>query len=300
MTPTLSGFDRVLVTGSSGFIGRRVVAQLERAGATVIGVSRSPGATMRVDVTDARQVEELFEHVCPDAVVHLAATIPETSDALADRVAFEECVAGSVNIVEACRRIEAPLVHASSTAVYGRMSGEVPAVESALPVPESLYGAGKLVGDLLVLQLADGREAPASALRISAPYGPGNPRLSVVNRFLAAALASEDLMLYGSGSRAQDFTFVDDVAEAVVHALSSDARGLFNVASGRPVSMRALADAVLEAVPATRSKVRLADRDDPQDAYRAVIDVTKARVELGWIARTGLLEGLTATAAALQ
>ena len=293
--------DPVLVTGATGFIGRHVVARLRGEGTTPIGVTRSASmpdgvATESADVTDREQVARVFERARPAAVVHLAAAIPDGSSDRSDRRCFEECVAGSLNVVEACGAAGIPLVHASSTAVYGQMTGASPAHEDVLPAPDSLYGAAKLAGDILTLELEREHDLPACALRISAPYGPGNPRPSVINHFIEAALGSEDLTVFGTGQRAQDFTYVGDVVEAIWCALSSEARGVFNVATGAPISMRELAEEVLRAIPDTGSRVVLTGQDDPQESHRALLDVRKAKDRLGWSAQVSLHDGIVATA----
>lgn len=295
---------RILVTGATGFVGRHVVARLRTEGLTPVSLSRSSstldgGAVESADVTDPEQLARVFERARPATVVHLAAAIPDGSAEMSDRRCFEECVAASLNVVEACRAGGIPLVHASSTAVYGAMSGARPAREDELPVPESLYGAAKLAGDVLTLELERTENLPACALRISAPYGPGNLRRSVIYRFIESALTSNDLTLHGSGERAQDFTYVGDVVDAIWCALSSEARGVFNVATGVPVSMRALGEVVLDAIPGTGSRLVLSGIDDPQESYRALVDVRKAKDVLGWAAKVSLRDGIEATANAM-
>lgn len=269
-----------------------------------IGVTHSASvldgdATERADVTNREQLARVFERARPAAVVHLAAAIPDGSPERSDRRCFEECVAGSLNVVEECRAAAIPLVHASSTAVYGQMTGARPAREDVLPTPESLYGAAKLAGDVLTLELERAHDLPACALRISAPYGPGNPRPSVINHFIKRALGSEDLTVFGTGKRTQDFTYVGDVVEAIWCALSSKARGAFNIATGAPVSTHELAEAVLRAIPGTGSRVIFTGQDDPQESHRALLDVRKARDTFGWSAQVSLHDGIVATVNAM-
>ena len=258
---------------------------------------------MRVDALDLRdrqQAQAVLSALDVDAVVHLAASLPQGTDRDAMQESFDESLAGAVTILGFCRSTGCPLVYASSSSVYGSMAGELPMSENQLPRPEMLYAAAKYIGDVLCLQLSLETGVPAASLRISAPYGPGNRRSTVVDVFLRAALASEDIRLHGSGMRAQDFTFIDDVVDVIERALLLRPSGVFNVGTGHPVSMRDLAEAVLDAVPTSRSRIVSSGSADPQEDYRALMDVSKARELLGWSARVPLVEGLRLTASALE
>jgi UDP-glucose 4-epimerase len=295
----------VLVTGATGFLGTHVVRQLLASGTEVVALSLHGGEVEgvrveAVDLSDRERALRALADVRCDAVVHLAAALPTGGDVLAMQASFDRTVAADSTIAAFCRAHEYGLVYASGSSVYGPMVGDVPVAEERLPAPETLYAAAKYVGDVLCLQLGQEAGVAAASLRISAPYGPGARRPSVVEVFLRAALASADLTLKGSGSRTQDFTFVSDVASAVRHALDVGAAGVFNVGTGEPVSMRRLAELALQAVPESSSRIVASGLADPQEEYRALMDVSKAREELGWTAQVGLLEGLRATAAYLR
>ena len=300
-----SPYERVLVTGATGFIGRHVVSRLRTAGTEIAAVSLHGGQIegVRVDALDLRDREHshaMLSELEFDAVVHLAASLPEGTDPNTMQESFDGSVASAVTIVSFCRSTGCPLVWASSSSVYGSMTGEPPVSEDQLPRPETLYAVAKYIGDVLCLQLSLETGVPASILRLSAPYGPGNRRSTVIDIFLRAALESEDIRLQGSGRRAQDFTFIDDVVDAIERALLLLPSGVFNVATGRPVSMRDLAEAVLSAVPESRSRIVSGGGADPQEDYRAFMEVSKARERFGWSARVPLVEGLRLTASAIE
>ena len=296
--------ERILVTGATGFIGAHVIRRLLASGKEVASVSLHGGEVAGVqvealDLCDRNAALARLNKSRFDAVVHLAAALPAGSDVTAMQSSFDRTVASMTTVTALCRAKGCPLVYASGSSVYGSMEPDAPATEESLPAPETLYFAAKYVGDVLCLQLGHEAGVPAAALRISAPYGPGNRRATVVEIFLRAALASEEIVVQGTGSRTQDRTYVDDAAAAIERALAARASGVFNIGTGRPVSIRALAEAVLEAVPRSTSRI-VSGGADPQERYRAAMSVTKAREQLGWAAQVPLVEGLRLTAAKLE
>jgi nucleoside-diphosphate-sugar epimerase len=101
-----------------------------------------------------------------------------------------------------------------------------------------------------------------------------------------------DLLVYGSGNRTQDFTFASDVAEACWLAFDRNAQGVFNITGGEPVTMKGLAEVVLECAGTSGSRIVVGSVPDPQDDYRGIFSIEKARREIGFEPRVTLKEGL--------
>jgi UDP-glucose 4-epimerase len=286
--------DCVIVTGATGFVGRHVVARLMRDGIPVLGVSAGGGPGVEaLDLTDADSVAVRMRNVRCRGVLHLAAAVPDSA-AGADDPSIQSAIAAiDRTVVELCRAAQWPLVYASSAAVYDfRLDG--PLRESSPTPARSAYASAKLAGEERALELV----GPACVLRIAAPYGPGWRRETVVTTFVRRAIGSSPLEYDGTGSRAQDFVYVEDVSDAVVRAFITEAAGVFNVGSGRPISMRELADTVVESVGSS-SEVRASGRTDPQEGVTVDLDVSRAESTFGWRARTPLGDGLREIAASM-
>lgn len=290
----------VILTGATGFLGRHMLFRLRESGCLVHALSLHGGTVglSKVDAVDVSHGEDLLnwaDNKGADAVIHLASAIPSGSADGGNRGMFDANVSGTLNVIDLVRERRIPLVYASSSSVYGA-NDELPLTESSKPQPVTLYQSSKYVGDVLCEQARLQDNLPISALRISAPYGPGSTSRTVIKIFLESALNSDEITLLGSGNRTQDFTFVGDIIDAIDLSMRADSHGIFNIASGQPVSMKQLASTILRALPRSNSSIVFSERPDPQDDYRAEYSVDKAGDLLGWHASTSLEEGLSITA----
>lgn len=287
----------ILVTGATGFVGQHVLRRFHKEGIAVHGISQHGGrvddlSVDAVDLTDDHAVAFWAQGKCFDAMIHLAASIPNQLVGPEAEKSFRANVASTLNVLNLAREGASHLIYASSSTVYGtRPRRDLPLAESSVLMPDNLYSLSKHVSEQLCEQISSGG-FPCAILRISAPYGEGNRRRTVMNIFLDAARAGRDLALYGSGMRTQDFTHITDVVEFIWLSWCRRAQGAFNVANGNPVSMRMLAEHVLAVVPGTSSQIVYADKPDPQDEYRASLSIARASEQLGWQAKVDLKAGL--------
>jgi nucleoside-diphosphate-sugar epimerase len=283
---------RVLVTGASGLIGAEAASVAAAAGYDTIALAYSnepPTAvgTMKLDLADPSAIEALRNLLPFSAVAHCAAVIPPTlAGAAAERAArmnerIDAC------IVEFCHTHDVRLVYCSSVAVYGDIAGAV-VDEASITNPISPYAIGKLRTELLIRE----KVRSHAILRICAPYGAVQRHRTVLRIFVEQALAGEDLKYLGSGARQQDFLHAHDAALAILRAVECrHLSGVFNVCAGAPISMRALAQLVLELTGSPRSAIA-SGSPDPQEDYRARFDTARAAGTLGWRAAIPLAQGV--------
>jgi UDP-glucose 4-epimerase len=158
--------------------------------------------------------------------------------------------------------------------------------------PIGPYVAAKAESERSGRAYFEARGLPFTVLRINAPYGPGQKTKTVLRRFIETALAGAPLRYHGSGGREQDFTYVDDVAEAIAASLRRSTGGTFNISAGDPVTMRELAERIVQVIPGCRSSVEPSGADDPQEGFRTRYSIERARVELGWQPQVRLADGV--------
>jgi nucleoside-diphosphate-sugar epimerase len=132
---------------------------------------------------------------------------------------------------------------------------------------------------------------PFTALRVSAPYAPGQQNRTVLRTFVERAARGESLLYWGTGARQQSFVHADDVAGACAAALGGRG-GTFNIADPHTVTMRELAEIVAQAAGLSPSAVQPAGQPDPGEDVRVAYRVDRARELLGWAPEITLQEGI--------
>jgi UDP-glucuronate 4-epimerase len=307
---------KVLVTGAAGFIGYHVCERLLARGDTVIGVDNldtsgdvtlkatrlsrlkaAPGFGFhRMDIRDVKACRELFESATPERVVHLAARVGVRSLASEAPDYAETNVTGFLRMLELCRQAKvAHLVFASSSSVYGEGTPLPFSEEATADRPLSLYAATKRADELIAHAYSHQYGLPVSGLRLFTVYGPwGRPDMAPM-LFLRAMLEGRPIVLNGEGRMQRDFTYVDDVVEALVRVLDKPPKGtppyrVLNVGRGAPVSMARFVD-LLEEQLKTKAWVELRPgRSGELEVTSA--DVTALERETGFRPSVPLEEGL--------
>jgi GDP-4-dehydro-6-deoxy-D-mannose reductase len=238
---------QVFVTGVAGFVGRRLEARLEAAGARVIGTD------LELDVADAGRVAEAVSAARPDAIVHLAAIsfIPEAESS--PRAVYRVNFLGAHSILEAARKISpgVRLLLVGSGHVYGAADPGAPPFDERSPLrPDSPYAWSKAAADLLGGIYAS-QGVDVVRVRPFNHTGAGRPDQFVESSFarqiaeIEAGLRPPKIAV-GNLDAVRDFLDVEDVVEAYVRLLDPKVpAGPYNVASGKGTSIRELLDSLL-------------------------------------------------------
>jgi len=296
-----TGMD--LVTGGAGFIGSHLVDRLIAEGRTVrvldsFVVGRRANLTQHVGNSNLEIIEadvanfQAVDAACAGAerVFHLAARADIVPSIQEPGAYFRSNVDGTFSVLEAARSHGVKrLVYVASSSCYG-IPSVYPTPETAPPDCRYPYALTKYLGEQLVIHWAQLYRLPAVSVRFFNVYGP-RARTSgtygaVFGVFLAQLLAGKPLTIVGDGEQTRDFTFVSDVVDALVTAAQSDKAGeVYNVGSGKPVSVNELVR--LLGSPAV---VHIPKRPGEPDCTWA--DITKIRKELGWQPKVGIAEGV--------
>jgi UDP-glucose 4-epimerase len=277
---------RIVVTGSTGHLGRAVMATLAARGHEAVGFSSST-----LDLTRDASVEALARVLEGAALVHLAAWHPPAtaSTTAADRRRLLDCnVFGTMRALEAARGRARAFVYASSFEVYGAPRA-APIDEDHPTYPLSDYGATKLSGEDHALAFAYEERTRVVCLRMPAIYGPGEKTPRLLPSCLAKVARGERPVIEGDGGDLRDQLYFDDAALAVALAVEKDVGGIFNVADGSPHSVAEVARTAMR-VAGMAGEPDVAPRKKPRFDYH--MSVARAARDLGFTAQVTLEEGM--------
>ncbi len=320
----------ILVTGAAGFIGFHAARNLLERGRAVVGLDNlnayyDPALKQarldelarsehfrfeKLDLADRRGVAALFaRHRFPD-VIHLAAQAG-VRHSLNDPYAYGDAnLSGFLNILEGCRHNGCRhLIYASSSSVYGANTRMPFSTAQNVDHPLSLYGATKKANELMAHAYAHLFRLPATGLRFFTVYGPwGRPDMAMW-LFTEAILAGKPIRLFNNGDMRRDFTYVDDVVEAVVRLVERPPAGdatwsaespdpatsrapwrIFNIGNHTPVEIREVVRLIEQAV-GRKAIIELAPMQ-PGDVPATYADVEELQKEVGFAPSTPVTAGV--------
>ena len=299
---------RVLVTGGSGFIGARLTRRLVEAGADVHVLSSAVSAVYPVRLVDLRgQITvhggNLADRSAMDAVAvaaqprfvfHLGAY----THVLKSWSRVDECVQtniqGTLNLLQALDGNFERFVFTSTSEVYGPVG--VPFREDTTVDPASPYSVSKYAAERYCRMFVEGKGWPIVIVRPFNAYGPGQTPDRVIPEIIVRSLRGERLKMT-EGRQTREFNYVDDLATGFMALATAEGvdGDVFNLGSGREVSMRELATTITELLgrPVEPEFGALPDR--PNEIWRMVSDSSKASERLGWDGGRSLRDGLTET-----
>ena len=232
--------DPVLVTGAAGFIGYHVARRLLESGRNVVGLDnvnsyydpRLKEARLaelahfpsfqfaRIDLSHRIATQELFAAHRFPAVVHLAAQAGVRHSLVDPHAYVDANLQGFINVLEGCRNFGCEhLLYASSSSVYGANTTLPFSVDHNVDHPISLYAATKKANELMAHSYSHLYRLPTTGLRFFTVYGPwGRPDMAIFI-FASAIVEGRPIRLFNHGRMRRDFTYIDDVTEAVVRLL---------------------------------------------------------------------------------
>lgn len=308
---------RVLVTGGAGFVGSWTVAELVLRGVPLCvvdnfssGLPENVPARVEVHDVDVRCQSELrrvFERFRPTHVLHAASDVSGRLAGSSEILHSADInVTGSLNVLKAMFEFGSrKLVFVSSAAVYGEVPEGQLACEDWSLRPQSPYGASKAAFEMLLLPLLSDGAIETVVLRYANVYGPRQPHGEnggVVSRFFDLVIKNKTVPIYGrraegDGGCRRDYIAVQDVVDANVLALLSDARGIYNVSTGRSH----LTSDVLELIAGTVAVEPRVQWLPPRDGEikNSVQDCAKLQ-GCGWLPTHSLAQGIARYAQSFQ
>jgi GDP-4-dehydro-6-deoxy-D-mannose reductase len=289
---------KAFITGASGFVGPYLARHLSQLGYDVWGSSLSPNhsedyQSIVLDVQDAEAVKKILVDITPDEIYHLASLSRPALGLM--REYYDVNLYGTLNVLEAAKTVRAKTLVVSTAYVYGRHNTMISETTPLGPVNH--YGASKAAADLAAIPYAlDGLHVVRA--RPFNHSGPGQspdfvlPSLVKQIAQIEAGL-TEPVLKVGNLDSVRDFTDVRDVANAYPRLLHEGRSGeVYNLASGKGVSIRDLVNAVTNLSPKDIRVEQQAMRSRPQDIPYLVGDASRTCSLINWTTNYSLEQTL--------
>jgi len=283
---------KAIITGGAGFIGSNLAEVLSRDNEVIIVDDLSTGNEANIrgfeielvkgSVTDLDLLRKTFKGA--DYVFHQAA-IPSVPRSIKDPVSTNEAnVTGTLNVLIAARDCSVKkVIFASSSSAYGD-TPELPKREDMNPNPLSPYAVTKLIGEYYCSVFDEVYDLKTVALRYFNVYGPKQDPHSdyaaVIPKFIKRIQEGKPPIIYGDGNQTRDFTSVDDVVNANILAAESDAKGVYNVATGKRITINELASVIMAIMGRDLDPIHEKPREG--DVLHSLGDITKAKKDFGY------------------
>ena len=300
---------KILVTGGAGFIGSHLCKKLIEQGNDVICIDNYFTGTkeniaellgnpyfeaIRHDICFPLYVEvdEIYNLACPASPIHYQHDPVQTT---------KTTVHGAINMLGLAKRVNARILQASTSEVYGDPS-EHPQKEdywgNVNPIgPRSCYDEGKRCAETLFFDYQRQHDLDIKVIRIFNTYGPNmHPNDGrVVSNFIVQALTNQDITVYGNGEQTRSFCYVDDLINGMIKMMSS-AKGIYGPTNlGNPIEYKIIELAEM-IIKLTNSKSKIINKDLPtDDPVRRKPDISRAKKDINWEPNIDITDGLKKT-----
>jgi nucleoside-diphosphate-sugar epimerase len=287
---------KILVTGGTGFLGKRFLESIEDSSDTFLVITRKATLPSTKNIqyleADLNQIESLERIAAKiqdcEVLIDLAAMIPSKENKDSFNAYLEANFNSHITLLKQCGGKLKKIIYASTIDVYGPMKS-TPLKETQQTLPSTAYGTTKLFLEHYYRFFCDENNIDLVTLRLSQIYGPTEPRMTkVIPIFVNKVLNDQTLKIYGSGEDLRRYLYIDDAADSIKLALSTNQTGAYNVAGEDVSSMNQLV-ALLGDISSKQLDVEKVSGGPRKDYY---MDISKIKQELGFLPKFTLKEGL--------
>ena len=296
---------RVLVTGGAGFIGKYLVKSLLEKGDSVTIFDDFSNSTktsisflikmgakvIEGDITNIQDLQNAIKD--HEIVIHLAAKISVSESITNPSETFRINVDGTNNVLNACKKNHVKkLIISSSAAVYGESSQGIKLTEESVMNPISPYGESKMKMEQNVKEFASKHNMDYVILRFFNIYGIGqSPEYAgVITKFIKRIIKKEPLQIFGDGLQTRDFVAISDIIKSIHNASAYNKSGIFNIASGKTITIKELAEQMISLSGKKLEIIFLAEKQG--DIKHSEADISMAKNQIKYFPKFEIKEGI--------
>tara|TARA_Y100000591_G_scaffold125211_1_gene107026 strand:+ start:4287 stop:5246 length:960 start_codon:yes stop_codon:yes gene_type:complete len=304
--------EKILITGSSGFIGMHLSKSLLGDGYSVYGIDNMNSyydvslkekrlsklydydnfTFNEVDITDLQDVERVFKKFKPEKVVNLAAQAGVRYSLGNPHAYIQSNVVGFTNIIESCRNHKVGgLIYASSSSVYGKNQKMPFSVDNRVDKPISIYAASKKANELIAYTYNHLYGLNTTGLRFFTVYGPwGRPDMAMYI-FADKIRNGETISVYNHGKMERDFTYIDDIVDGIRSSLKKNySCEIFNLGNNRCENLMDVINHIQKAL-GKKADINFMDIQ-PGDVEKTIANIDYTRDKLNFEPRISIQEGI--------
>lgn len=305
--------EKILVTGSAGFIGMHLCEKLVKEGYQVFGLDNMNNyydPTIKIsrneilkenknfnfincDILDNTSLTKIFSNYNPDKVVNLAAQAGVRYSIINPQIYMKVNVLGFLNILEQCRSFKVKgLIYASSSSVYGGNQKIPFNVIDNVDKPISIYAASKKSNELMAYTYSHLYSLKTTGLRFFTVYGPwGRPDMAI-HIFTKNISHGKPIDVYNYGKMKRDFTYISDIVNGSVSAIKKNYQcEVFNLGNNKVEELKTVIH-LIEKKLNKKAKLNLKEIQ-PGDVKATFADINYSKKMLDYSPKTSLDEGIS-------
>ncbi len=305
--------EKILVTGSAGFIGFHLTKSLLKEGYEVFGIDNlnkyyslilknkrleelnkfSNFCFRRVDIADNSNLETVFKNFKPNKVVNLAAQAGVRYSIKNPRTYIRSNIVGFANILECCRNYDVSgLIYASSSSVYGGNKKTPFSIKDSVDQPVSLYASTKRSNELMAHVYSHLYGLNSTGLRYFTVYGPwGRPDMAIY-LFTENIIKGKPIRVFNYGRMQRDFTYIDDVVNGTKSSLLKNySCEIFNIGNNKPEKLLKIIQ-LIEKRLSKKAIIKL-ENIQPGDVKTTYADIDYSKQKLNFSPSVSIEKGIS-------
>ena len=303
----------ILVTGGAGFIGSLLIDNLLKKGDNIVCIDNlnefyNPSIKKlnqvdhykydhyefyEGDILDEGLIKSIFKKHDIEIVIHLAAMAGVRPSISNPSLYTEVNIIGTRIILDAMVESNVErLIFASSSSVYGN-NKKIPFFEDdSVDCPISPYAATKKMGEILCHAYHHIYKLNISLLRFFTVYGPRQRPEMAIHQFVRNVLKGEPIIVFGNGSTARDYTYIDDIIDGIIQSIESDDRYMiYNLGNSEPIKLSNLISIIAET---SGIKPIIEYQEIPKgDVLQTYADINRAKNNLKYNPKIGIQDGIS-------
>jgi putative UDP-glucose 4-epimerase len=268
----------LLITGGTGYIGKKLVQQLRKKNSNVYSIGIED-----LNLLNYGDTLNFLKENNIKKIIHLGWSMNNENSAIYDNI---EAMS---NLIKSCEEIQIEkFIFASTNNVYGTKIKNVPFLEEDRLSPDinNKYGISKYIGEKLAMYTL---EKKCCIIRIADVYGPGQNHGNLIKAIISNVENKENIKLYGKGERERDYIYIDDVIRGIEFIYENNLSGIYNLGTGEGTSVKKIVDIVLNLCQ-NRIGLDYIEAEN-EDTSKVVLNVEKLK-KLGFNYSINIKEGL--------